>query len=475
MVRILEEFPTVRQTFNLVPSMMAQVAEYAAGQARDPFLEMALKPAETLNDGDRAFLLRHSFYSDPDRMIRRYPRYGEIYDAWRGQTVLRRADAAGRAGFPRPPDVVATGLVRRGVSRLRSRGPRLGPARPQFHLRRPAPHGREAARDRQPGDARIPENGRLRADRNLHHALLPPHPAAVVRFRYRQRLPRRRAPAAALPLSPGRPPPARTGARLLRPELRRGARRPVAFGRLGFRRCLHPRLRTGFRMGGHRLRRPQPHALPLHSHRGPLPPLSLAPGQAIAGRHLPRPFHERSDRLRLFQNGRRRGRRRFPAAHPRELLRAPGQRPRRPGSHHSRRRKRLGVLRPQRPPVPPRALPPHFRRRPLQRRHRERRARGCSSPSRSITSSRGRGSTPISTSGSAPKRTTTPGPSSCAPARLTIPPSTSPRSGATWPSRSCSSPRAATGAGGTVPNTIPPTAWISTSSTAATSPTFTVS
>src|SRR5271165_1407377 len=38
MVRILEEFPGVHQTFNLVPSMMAQVAEYATGQARDPFL-----------------------------------------------------------------------------------------------------------------------------------------------------------------------------------------------------------------------------------------------------------------------------------------------------------------------------------------------------------------------------------------------------------------------------------------------------
>ena len=34
MVRILEEFPNVRQTFNLVPSMMAQVAEYAAGEGR---------------------------------------------------------------------------------------------------------------------------------------------------------------------------------------------------------------------------------------------------------------------------------------------------------------------------------------------------------------------------------------------------------------------------------------------------------
>src|SRR3981081_1764430 len=36
MVHILEEFPDVHQTFNLVPSMMAQVEEYAAGEARGP-------------------------------------------------------------------------------------------------------------------------------------------------------------------------------------------------------------------------------------------------------------------------------------------------------------------------------------------------------------------------------------------------------------------------------------------------------
>ena len=66
MVRILEEFPTVRQTFNLVPSMMAQVAEYASGEARRPVSRrLALKPAESLTDAERAFLLRHSFYSDP--------------------------------------------------------------------------------------------------------------------------------------------------------------------------------------------------------------------------------------------------------------------------------------------------------------------------------------------------------------------------------------------------------------------------
>jgi len=81
MAQILEEFPNVRQTFNLVPSMMVQVADYAAGKAVDPFLEVALKPAENLTPQDRAFLLRHSFYSDPRQMIYRYPRYGELYSA----------------------------------------------------------------------------------------------------------------------------------------------------------------------------------------------------------------------------------------------------------------------------------------------------------------------------------------------------------------------------------------------------------
>src|SRR5579863_990136 len=64
MVRILEEFPGICQTFNLVPSMMAQMEEYASGTALDPFLEAALKPAESLTDADRAFLLRNSFFAD---------------------------------------------------------------------------------------------------------------------------------------------------------------------------------------------------------------------------------------------------------------------------------------------------------------------------------------------------------------------------------------------------------------------------
>ncbi len=82
MVRILGEFPKIHQTFNVVPSMMVQVEEYAAGQASDPFLRCALKSAESLTEEEQEFILRYFFQANPSRMIRRYPRYGELYDAW---------------------------------------------------------------------------------------------------------------------------------------------------------------------------------------------------------------------------------------------------------------------------------------------------------------------------------------------------------------------------------------------------------
>src|SRR6185437_8655612 len=63
MVRLLEEFPKVRQTFNLVPSMMVQVEEYALGTAIDPYLQVALKPAEHLTDFEREFLLKQFFHA----------------------------------------------------------------------------------------------------------------------------------------------------------------------------------------------------------------------------------------------------------------------------------------------------------------------------------------------------------------------------------------------------------------------------
>ena len=82
MVQVLEPFPEVRQTFNLVPSLMAQVEEYASGKAHDPFLRAALKPAEDLNEHEQAYILRYFFQANVAHLIYRYPRYAELFEAW---------------------------------------------------------------------------------------------------------------------------------------------------------------------------------------------------------------------------------------------------------------------------------------------------------------------------------------------------------------------------------------------------------
>jgi alpha-amylase/alpha-mannosidase (GH57 family) len=83
MVQALEGFPEVHQTFNLVPSLLMQVEEYASGRARDPFFRCAVKPAEELSNEEREFALRYFFQANIPRVIYRYPRYGELFEAWR--------------------------------------------------------------------------------------------------------------------------------------------------------------------------------------------------------------------------------------------------------------------------------------------------------------------------------------------------------------------------------------------------------
>jgi alpha-amylase/alpha-mannosidase (GH57 family) len=91
MVEILREFPNVRQTFNLVPSMMAQVDEYARGDAHDPYLVAALKPAETLTEADQTFLLQQFLQPHPPSMIQALPRYAGLSEARHSQDSLETA------------------------------------------------------------------------------------------------------------------------------------------------------------------------------------------------------------------------------------------------------------------------------------------------------------------------------------------------------------------------------------------------
>src|SRR5437867_9553811 len=78
MVALLREFPDVRVTFNLVPSMLVQLEAFAGGRARDRFLDLSLKPAADLTDADAAFIVQNFFHAQRQRMIDIYPRYAEL-------------------------------------------------------------------------------------------------------------------------------------------------------------------------------------------------------------------------------------------------------------------------------------------------------------------------------------------------------------------------------------------------------------
>src|SRR5712692_3153976 len=60
MVRVLEEFPGVHATYNVVPSLAAQLEEYASGKFREPWFELAFAPANSLSAGGRREVLERA-------------------------------------------------------------------------------------------------------------------------------------------------------------------------------------------------------------------------------------------------------------------------------------------------------------------------------------------------------------------------------------------------------------------------------
>ncbi len=86
MVAILEEFPLVHQTFNLVPSLLEQIRDYTENNALDRVIELTLKPAKDLNEQEKIEILSRFFRLNRENMIFPYPRYYELFlSGGRGQ------------------------------------------------------------------------------------------------------------------------------------------------------------------------------------------------------------------------------------------------------------------------------------------------------------------------------------------------------------------------------------------------------
>jgi alpha-amylase/alpha-mannosidase (GH57 family) len=79
LVLLLERYPKLHQTVNLVPSLLMQIEDYVAGTALDPYLTASLTPTESLTPELKEFIVEHFFDANHHTLIDPHPRYAELY------------------------------------------------------------------------------------------------------------------------------------------------------------------------------------------------------------------------------------------------------------------------------------------------------------------------------------------------------------------------------------------------------------
>ena len=78
MPALLDAYPKVRATFNLVPSLLAQIEDYGKGDSIDLFLNLSRREAGDLTPEERDFLLRWMRESPRALRVQQSPRYLEL-------------------------------------------------------------------------------------------------------------------------------------------------------------------------------------------------------------------------------------------------------------------------------------------------------------------------------------------------------------------------------------------------------------
>ncbi|MEM8778219.1 MAG: glycoside hydrolase, partial [Cyanobacteria bacterium P01_G01_bin.49] len=80
LVLILEEYPQLHQTVNLVPSLILQLEDYSSGNAIDPYIALTLTPEEKLTHQQKQAIIKHFFDGHHRTLIDPYPRYAQLYE-----------------------------------------------------------------------------------------------------------------------------------------------------------------------------------------------------------------------------------------------------------------------------------------------------------------------------------------------------------------------------------------------------------
>lgn len=79
LILILEKYPKLHQTVNLVPSLILQLEDYIAGTAFDPYLTASLTPDAQITQEQKQFIIQHFFDANHHTLIDPHPRYAELY------------------------------------------------------------------------------------------------------------------------------------------------------------------------------------------------------------------------------------------------------------------------------------------------------------------------------------------------------------------------------------------------------------
>jgi len=79
MLKVLERYPKIQLTFNLVPSLLEQIEDYTQRNIKDKFWELSYRPAAELTAQDKEFILESFFMINREQVISFSPRYYELY------------------------------------------------------------------------------------------------------------------------------------------------------------------------------------------------------------------------------------------------------------------------------------------------------------------------------------------------------------------------------------------------------------
>jgi len=90
MAALLDDYPRVRQTFNLVPSLLAQIEDYTRGDYEDLFLNLSRRPAGDLSHEERRFLIHWTRESPRFLRVQASPRYLELATRSEDETFLEQ-------------------------------------------------------------------------------------------------------------------------------------------------------------------------------------------------------------------------------------------------------------------------------------------------------------------------------------------------------------------------------------------------